>query len=209
MTTTTQPDQHIYAEPFVYTGSLSGLSGTPSDVLVFPPNWNRGVRFGKAWRTNIMKAVTGVEQRSALFSQPIRRIRYTLNLLNNADTNKLKRILFTGIQNQMGIPLWNDAVDLTAQAISGASTLSVSEGQYMEFDKLPLAVLLNGHNYEIVAVKSTAASQIEIYGTLQSTWEAYSIVAPLMLGRLRPAQRLQFATDEIVLYSVEAVETLE
>ena len=139
--------------------------------FTIPPNWGSPVYTGKGWRTNVLLSLPVGEQRSRLRKRPTTKTSYTVRAMSFADSSYYKQLLFTYRNKVIGVPIWSDNVRLTASAIAGTDTLSVSDTTATLFEKGNRLILINeeDHNsYEVAVVKGVSTNSIVLFNKMLS-----------------------------------------
>lgn len=173
------------------------------------PNWEKPVSISREWKTGVLASETGDEQRSALWAVPRLSQEYTALNLRAAESNYLKRKFWKHLAENWGIPIWTDRLRLAAPAAAGTRVLSVSSLDNMEYKAGGRVILMdpaNPDSYEAHAIASVGTGLITINTNLVYTWPAGSRIAPVMICRISPRQRLKMRTDAYSEISIQAQE---
>ena len=115
---------------------------TIATYFTLPPNWAEGVKYARAWRTSIISAATGEEQRAALFTWPRRSLEYSVAGMTSAETNYIKRKFFKGQGTVYGVPLWTSRTTLYEEAASGQPLIRADYIAGHEFEEGMELILL-------------------------------------------------------------------
>jgi hypothetical protein len=125
--------------------------------IVFAPE--RKIREELAWLTDVQRAVDGTEKRVALRKNP--RQLYDLGFLreNNVERQRLENLLFDWQARLFGLPVWTDAMYLSAAVGIGDSTINVDDTSYSDLRDSGLAIIWTDEtDYEILNVDVVGAS---------------------------------------------------
>lgn len=184
-----------------------------SAYFVVPPDWaaNRP-KVSHIWRTNIQRAITGREKRSALFTFKRKRVAYSTIAINRDELVWLEAMFFKYLHYQWGFPIWPDKAILDAVGNIGDNTLSIETSIYRRFEIGDECILIDKtdfRTYEVQTISGITLTQISLVGSLTKTWEKGSFVYPVIASRISEDQVLSYQTDEVVEFSVDATETVE
>lgn len=145
------------------------------------------------WKTGILRAMNGLEARSALYTWPRIALRYAFMLFDDDEINSLKANLIHHTDGTWAVPIWPDATILTAQAASGQKVLAVQETAYRHFYAGRKVILISPTDftsYEVKTINTIAAAQINVTVNLTSTWPAGTLVLPLYDCRMELEQKI-------------------
>jgi hypothetical protein len=180
------------------------MTTTINAYLFVFPDWSEPVKIVHIWRTTMLIALDGSEQRAGLFSKKKRRITYLLKSLSYSETAKIKRRLFKYIHLTWGIPVWPDGTELSAQAASGQKVLNVDSTENRSFSVGGKVVVLGGHtNYEVGTIASKTATSITLEENLTNTWAKDTRVFPLLIGKSQSVQTMKMASGRYGTIAVE------
>jgi len=184
-----------------------------SAYFVVPPDWaaNRP-KVSHTWRTNIQKAITGREKRSALFTSKRKRVAYSSIAMYRNELIWLEAMFFKYLHYQWGFPIWPDKAILSAIGTIGDNSLTVKTTIYRRFEIGDECILIDKtdfRTYEVQTISGISLTQISLGGVLTKTWGIGSFVYPVIASRISEDQVLSYQTDEMVEFSVDAMETVE
>jgi len=141
------------------------LSTSVEEYLFVRHSWNSPLEFSIKWKTNILAAIRKGEQRSALLTLPMRKLKLDLRAPTIATCNYLKRYMYHSTASIWGLPYWQDATELTSQALSGQAVLQVGSTQCRNFEVGGLCVVLvSWSSYEVGTILSKTDSSITLTG---------------------------------------------
>lgn len=170
---------------------------TPSVYLPYWPNWEDGVTVSYQWRTGVLSTIaTGKEQRSCYRSTFIRKMQFELTNLSYAESNWILRNLQRYISKPWGVPLFTDAIALSAPVIIGDTVLPLSTRiaslNFIAGDQLILLDPMNNpRRYEVATIDSIGADSITLTSGLLGNWSIGKWICPLILG---------FVSKEDIIY---------
>lgn len=179
---------------------LFGVDGEPvlavvgrGDAIVLPlsPDWSQGVREGLSWKTDVMSAVDGTEQRSRLRDQPRRSYSMTVRALDPVAVRRWEQALYRQQPGRWAVPIWTDGQALAADLPAGSTTISGIVTSGLDFIDGGLAVLWrSASSFEPVTVLTVASTSIELYSATLADWPSGTRLYPARLARMETSQRL-------------------
>lgn len=188
------------------------LAITGTRLVVFPhaPDWEDVVTESFAWLTDVMRSRNGTEQRVELRPNPRRTLEYRTLALEAAEQSNLHASLWAWQDKFFALPIWPDAVPLSAVLNSGASSIAF-ETAYLDFDAGGLALIWEDWaNWEAVQVESVDADQINLVRPTQNTWGTDALVIPLRKGNVQASvdvqQIIPSAAQAQVKFTIQAQE---
>lgn len=152
-------------------------------AIAFPFDWNPGdgpYRKRRDYRTGVITADDGTEQRIKHRRRPARTYAYPLLSLTGSESALLSSLLHDGVR-QFAVPLWTDASTLTADKSIGATFLSVASTTDREVGAY-LMLWASASNYELVTASGSGPSFT--ISALTKAWPAGTLVVPCHPGRL-------------------------
>ena len=163
----------------------SVFSGQRIFVFWPQPDWSSLPSETPQWKTEILKAVSGSEQRRKLRPVPRYQISYRVVSDTPKRTARLEAQIFAGQTSLWGIPFWPEASDLLTQAAAGARTLSVDTTDRPTFGVGGLVLLWRDPDaWEAVLVESVASQAVGLGAALERTWPAGTRVVPMRQGHM-------------------------
>jgi hypothetical protein len=175
---------------FNFPGQAPTLNVTASRVIgfAFRPNWIEPIIERLQWRTDILTARDGSEQRISLRSIPRREFEFS-TITQAAQAARADALLWGWGARVFALPIWTDPHVLTTQLSAGSTSIPVPT-QYRGYAADSLAVLwLDDFTYEFVDVQSVGANSITLERPIGGTWPAGTKVMPARLARLADRAR--------------------
>jgi hypothetical protein len=161
---------------------------TGNRVVVFPfmANWDKAITQEYQWKTDVLQAYDGTEQRFKLRSNP--RQQFTFDTLTEGlETNRLDALLWNWQSRVFAVPLWVDAA-LLAEPVTATQKIIPINTQYLNYHQGGLVVLINGQHVKALEIASVTNDYIELKRVLNEPWPIGTVVCPALLARL-PAQQ--------------------
>jgi hypothetical protein len=151
-------------------------------VLLLPHNWTESAKRMLSWKTEILVARDGSEQRRRLRSAPVETLTYHLTLLN-AEEHAAVAELLRAADLRIAIPRWEETLVVATPITLGDTIIEVTTAA----DDRPLvgdAVLfLEGEDDEIVEVGSVAGTLVTLNAGTAKAWPSGALLVPLAVGR--------------------------
>lgn len=176
-----------------YTVTITG-----NRVILLPvsPNWSSPVIETLEWKTDVLRAYSGKEQRRKLRSNARRGFEYNF-METQLAAQKFSNQLW-GWQNRMfAMPVWTDPAVLT-QPVSVTSSDLILNTATFSFQVGGIAVLMGETINETVEILSVTPQSIGIKNGLQNSWDAGAIIYPLVIGHLDASVGQQRHTDTVL-----------
>lgn len=175
----------------------------PADVTpwLYPPNGPVIERL--VWRTSVLTAYQGDEQRARVARYPRRSFEYAV-MLQGRDRREAENRLQTRQGGRYGIPVWMDSLPLTSAVSAGVSTLAIdtSTRDYAAGGRVLL--WQSPQVFEVANISSVTSSTIGLATPLTTGWPAGTRVAPIRLAYLPPDFRLTRYTGDASTATVQA-----
>lgn len=170
-------------------------------LFPFPPDWASGVLESLEWRTNILRAHSGAEQRRQLRALP--RMELSFDALFNRDSARRLDNLMWGWQNRsFGIPFWPDKTYTTGDIASGSYAIPVvTAGRSFRVDTL-VVLYLTEDIYEVAEIETVSPTSLTVKSAIAGFWVTGSLVMPAFVGHLPSAVAMRRITDTTLTGSV-------
>lgn len=168
-------------------------------ILVFPyrPNWKNGMTETLEWKTDVLRAYNGSEQRRSLRLYPRRGFEYDF-LATKRDAQRLETLLWGWGYRDFALPVWTDITKITSAVNEGEQWLpcdTVDRGfRINDF----IVVYGNTEEYEAAQISSIADDGIGTLYPLQFSWGVGAKVLPAIVAHLPTTTPLQRHTDNVV-----------
>jgi hypothetical protein len=169
-----------------------------------------------SWKTDVLKAADGTEQRLALRRYPRQEIAFDALTVRDFDRNELNAFLFEWHSRIFGVPLWWDARLLTVNAAITDTTVSIVSTDWADFRVGGLAVVIafdaegnrTADTLEISAVSSSPATITFTSGLTNAYTANQALVVPVVPGILSgQIPKVRFpSTDQKTSVSFLSVE---
>ncbi len=165
------------------------------NVWPFRPNWKSGLTEAIEWRTDVLRAHDGSEQRRAVRARPRRTFEFDL-LLANGEAEWLEMLLWRMHGEEFALPVWTDRMPLSAvpqagqQILYGATTgLQFVEGGYA-------LIFQSTTTWEIVQVSAVASGSVALAQTIVGDFMPGVVLYPLVFAEIADTVQLTRVTDQ-------------
>lgn len=176
---------------------LASISGRRVVVFPFGPNWSSGVTESLEWRTDVLRAFDGSEQRRSLRTKARRSLEYRTQLYGK-NAQVFENLLW-GWQNRLyAVPVWSDKPRLIGDQLGGDTVLSLPTDTY-SFAAGGLAIVFaDPDDYEVVEIDSVTSGAVTLTRPLERSWPQNTLVYPAVLGHLPTAVPTQRLTGSVL-----------
>lgn len=180
------------------TNEAPGITITGSRIVAwtYAPDWAGGILERLEWRTDILRAYRGEEQRRALRIGPRQTLEFSL-APTGADRRNLESLLWGWGARVVALPVWMDAQELAAPLAAGAMSVPLSPTA-RQFEPGGLLMLLRAQTraFEVAEVASLSVGAIALSRPTQQAWSAGTRVYPARRARLLDEARAQRWTGD-------------
>ncbi|QAY01770.1 hypothetical protein ValLY3_48 [Vibrio phage ValLY_3] len=160
--------------------SLQTLSITGQRIVVFGIPPQRRVTEKLSWRTDVIRALDGSEQRIRVRENPLVNVRFK-SVIGYYDTQGAEAMLYTLGHDALAIPVWHESVRTSVTVLAGTTELNI-DTTGSTFKVGDLLILWKGfYEYETGEVSAVTNSKITLKKPTRHTWDK-PIVAPLSYG---------------------------
>ena len=164
-----------------YTATITG-----SRVVVWPfaPNWSNDFTESLEWKTDVLRAYAGSEQRRSLRTKPRRSFQYQARVLNGRDASRLESIIW-GWQNRIfAMPVWSDKQQLAAPVNAGDTAIAVTTSTYSFTPGSVGMLFVDSRNFEAIEISDVSSGSLLLAHPLLGSWPAGTLLMPAVLAHL-------------------------
>lgn len=159
--------------------AVTGMRITP---FPFDPDWDNGVRERAEYRTEIITARSGMEQRYKLRMRPRRSLEWDISTMSVQEAQTLEALLWQRSGSLFAVPWWPDGVPYIGSIAAGASAIAIDTTNRL-FKLAPLVMIWqDSQNFEVQSLQSVGPSAITISPTSKA-WQD-PLIIPAFTGRL-------------------------
>jgi hypothetical protein len=178
----------VYTFTFDSSTALVSFEGSRITAWMWGPNGAALERL--EWKTDVITSYDGTEQRIALRSEPRRYFEWDV-MLTDGDRRKAENVLYGWQARVFGIPVWFDGTDLTAQALTGATSISLETAD-RDYHAGGLAMItISADAFEIFEIDGVTGGGLDLVRPLINSWPAGARVYPVRLARMADQVKLQ------------------
>lgn len=165
------------------------VTGSRITAWALTPDWQIPVREKLAWKTDVLRAWSGKEQRRALRISPRRHVGFSTPMVK-LEKQYVENQLFEWGALAWALPMWWDGQRLTAQANPGDVTIPADTvNRDFRFGGLGMVLTDAGH-YEVLQITSFTSSLLTLTRPVIATWRAGSRLYPVRAARLLATTRI-------------------
>lgn len=154
-----------------------------------PPDWSTPIIERLEWKTDVLTAFNGSEQRIALRQTPRRWFEFAILLEGESVRREFEGMLWSWGAKPWALPIWTDATATTASTLSGANSVSVDTATF-DFYADGMAMLLHNNEYELLQVLDVAGDHLTLAQPTARAWSAGTMIIPVRIAYLEPSQQV-------------------
>ncbi|WLT32835.1 hypothetical protein [Geothrix sp. PMB-07] len=163
------------------------VTGTRVIAMTFCPDWSEPPEELLTWKTEVLRAYKGTEQRVQILGQPRRKLSFSY-LLEDASQNARFQSQVWGWQGRVfAVPVWMDQQWLAADLAAGAVAVPYQTA-YQDIEAGQSVLLwADVLTWEIVETASFDATSIQLKQPTRLDWAKGTRVVPVRLARMPKA----------------------
>lgn len=185
-----------FSSSLTITGIRAPRFSTETAYLFFPHNWEDGLDESLAWKTDVLVAYNGTEQRVQMRTMPRRSWELRL-LVAGAGRRKLETWLGLRKVRQLMCPVWRD-IGCTTDEIAASSSLIPVNTTYFDYAVgRPVAVFASHDNFEVGIVSGIGPGFVATEAPFVQNWPAGSKVAPCRYGLALDQRRVSRFNEDV------------
>lgn len=176
---------------------------TGSRVVMFAWQPETGIIETLEWKTDILVATDGTEQRIAWRKNPRQQISMTVRIPEGRDRRRMMSLLKGWHPRVFGVPIWWEAQALQAAASAGATTISLDTSNADYRAGGLVIVWSDPDTFDAIEIDAVNPTSLELTSPLADDYLAgETLVMPLrvaQLGQTIPIQRYLTALQDVKL----------
>lgn len=184
--TVTTDGPPVVASDLVFSFDVPQTISVPitlTRLVLFPFQPNKPYTETLAFSTDILKFMSGKEQRVAVRAFPRSIFEWEFFFEDGVERATLHNKLFGSLVETFGIPIWHEMTQLTAEGSSGASTITVASTDYADYRAGSLvAIWTDYQTFDVHEIDSFTSTTITIDSTLSQTFPVGAKVMPVRLA---------------------------
>jgi hypothetical protein len=153
------------------------------------------------WRTDVITAFDGREQRIRLRDHARVAVEYTVLLADHVARIELETLINAYGADDWHSPMWADAAELAAPVTSGNSVLPCDTNT-RRFAVGGAVAIFADTTVQVQTVASVSPSYISLTGPLPVSISAGAVIVPIHTGRLSDQQSITRFTDQVAYAAV-------
>lgn len=163
-----------------------------------PANWSTPIIERLEWRTDVLLAYDGSEQRIALRQTPRRYFEFGFLVPTLLERQKLEAAISANGSQSWDLPVWTDSTPCTS-AISDSDTVVYVDTVGRDFAAGGKALLLatNG-NTLIINISTLTTTQLNLSSAVVGAWSIETAVIPLRTAYLEQNQQISRFTGSAI-----------
>ncbi|HEX7647399.1 MAG TPA: hypothetical protein VF450_08330 [Noviherbaspirillum sp.] len=183
------------------------ITGSRVTAWALTPDWSQGVRETLQFKTDVMIAWSGAEQRRALRIAPRRQFQFTAPM-GQQERRFIEAALFAWSSMVWALPIFSDGQRLTSALLPGALTVACDTVN-RDFRAGGLAILItDAAHYEVLQITSVTNTALALTNAVAGSWPVGSRLYPVRTARLVSYPKItrsnsQFATVQPSFVTVE------
>jgi hypothetical protein len=181
------------AEKATFTATIVGTRVIP---FALRHNWASPVLEQISFKTDVLGAISGKEQRIGLMSDPRRRVEMTYLTLTALDRAYLENVLYGWQGRSYALPLWSDVTRIRAATTEGATVFDV-DTTTRDFDIGGLLFVTNGVHHDTLEIIDLDEDSVTTKTGALNTYNEGAKIAPARLAVLESKFDLSRLTNQI------------
>lgn len=178
----------------------------PIPIFTLPANWNAAVTVSEEWGTFIRESLNTAETRRGSRPRPLYKVEFSTLALSAQDQGYVRKVLEAAKDMPIGVPFWEDAVDVTVASTAGNPWIDVEFTANTLFGILPYMMVWTGpKTFETHRVALVNATQIQVVDSMDASWPVGAKVVPLAVGKMAKPKS-QALTDVNGVFKVKFEE---
>ena len=163
-----------------------------------PANWSTPIIERLEWRTDVLLAYNGSEQRIALRQTPRRYFEFGFLVPTLLERQKLEAAISANGSQSWDLPIWTDSTPCTS-AVSNGDVVVYADTVGRDFVAGGKALLLatNG-NTLIINISTFTATQLNLSSAVVGAWPIETAVIPLRTAYLEQNQQISRFTGSAI-----------
>ncbi len=176
------------------------------DVLLIPKPAQAPMREVLEWKTDVIPARRGGEERHCLRPAPRQSFAYNLPI-QPRDAPAVFNLVYGNLAGQWAIPIWSEAQFIGA--VPSGTTTIVCDAEFRDFRADSLGLLWNGvGGYEVLELSAVSPTDLTVSATVNTVSAAW--VLPLRVGRLStPVEKSSSGTDPEWTFRFEVADNID
>lgn len=179
------------------------VTGTRVIVFAFRPLIP--IREMLEWKTDIIEAYDGTEQRAALRQAPVTRL--TMSFIRELlSDNQIRQLFFDWLPRPFAVPLWFEAERTTAGITSGDLTVNIDTTRGRFAAGQLVFIYADDQTYEAIEVESLTDTSVTLVTGVVGNYPSQTIVTPVMVAYAKTVPNSSRIPNVMTQHTVEFTE---
>lgn len=152
-------------------------------LIILPHNWEESVKRKLSWKTDILVAQAGTEQRRRLRTEPLEELTYHITLLNAEEEGELQSILWTATDGRIAVPRWEDLMLVQNPIVASDTLIAVTQDVETRQFVGDAILWIEGVGFEEIVVTAAALNAITV-DPVANDWPSGTMIIPVVIGYL-------------------------
>lgn len=174
-------------------GTVKGQRVIP---FILRHNWTEKVLEQISFKTDVLPALSGKEQRIGIRRLPRRRFEMSYLTLTPLERSYLENVLYGWQGRRYAVPLWSDVTTLRAAVAEGDSFFDV-DTITRDFDIGALVFITDGVNYDTLEISGVTEDSVTTATPSLNAYAFGSKIVPARLGTLESKIGLSRITNQL------------
>ena len=149
-------------------------------ILLFPLPPELPFKERLEWKTDILQAEDGSEQRIALREHPRQLFEWKFRITTDEERRKMENILINFLGRTFGIPMWHEGMTLTSAVTAGDTVVNVASTDYTDLRDGGLVLIFqDDENFDVATVTSHDGTTITLDTATLYSYGLDAMVYPL------------------------------
>lgn len=163
------------------------VTATRVITMSFSPDWSEPPEEQLAWKTDVLRAYEGQEQRIQLLGLPRRNLAFSYLLEDANQGSRFQSQVWGWQQRTFAIPVWMDQAWLAADLAAGSSSIPFATAYRDVAVDQPVMLWKDHATWEIVEVASFTGSTLQLRKPVRADWPLGTRVVPMRMGHMPKA----------------------
>ena len=174
---------------FVFFSGISGTDVAVSYLMMtlfsLAPNWSAGIKESIDYLTDVLSAYSDSEQRRGIRSLPRRNFVIHYTTVDARSAALLDALLWGWQHRPYGVPMWPDAVRLTADLAIGSSVVPIPTSDRVFVAGGFVTIWTTPFSFDIAKLSAVASGSVTLGSPTQFLHKAGSLVVPVVMARVK------------------------
>ena len=172
---------------FVVSGVSISVPITGARVVMFPYPPEKGYTEELEFLTDVIERMDGTEQRISLRDRPRHTFDFLVRREDGIEKQRIANLMFDWQSQLFGLPIWHEAVVITADLAIGATATPVDNTDYSDFKVGDLAIVFQDETtFDALTVDTVTSTSVTYTSPTNFAFNAGDTVMPIKLSFAEP-----------------------